>query len=164
MLESAPFHRNAIGDMILEKPLVSSGIMRNLLFISDRTVLGYPQSCQPFFCPSSTSDSPGATANQFPTGSWAMESPPEALDHRNLRVRWMFGAWGRKRCPHVWKVLWITKETAVQRMSHSLPQDVNEASGYTSTWGFSEQPEPRDCGLPCGTLDVARGSSGVFLR
>lgn len=65
-----------------------------------------------------------------------MERCPEALDHRNLHVRWMFGVRARKRCPHVWKVLWITEETAVQGMSHTLPQDVNEASEYAIYLGF----------------------------
>ena len=136
LLESAPFHGNAIGDMILEKPLVRSGAARSGLLDSDSTVPGYPQSCQPFFGPSSTSGCPSSTANQFPTGPGSAESPGEASDHRNLHVRWMFGVRWWQSSPHMWKALWITKEAAVQRMSQLLPQHVNEASGYAFYLGF----------------------------
>lgn len=47
-----------------------------------------------------------------------------------LRVRCLFDWPFWKVCPQVWKGLWITKKTPVQRLSHGVPQGVSEASGY----------------------------------
>lgn len=130
LLESAPFHGDAFSRLFFEKPLVIGGVPRNSLPGCGWHHSCYPQTCQPFCGGSSTAGRPNAAPNQLPTGPWVMERPRGTSAHRNLHVRCMFDAGERKRCPHMWKALWITQETAVKRMSRGLSQDVNETSGY----------------------------------